>query len=352
MVAGISLGEPLLSIAVPDLDIKLIVIDEDIDMTEFDAQLTTMVESHLDVFMFLTGQLKPSAAAVHTKSFVGVALNSTVKRTLLGKQGDEETGLPVSLIQSDFRGYAEFTFATNGEKAAAAGLSSELETLTKDSMKECFRGKPYDRLVQRIAEHPLLSLIVKIQVLIDNEVIVEGNVADILDPDNEEDDSLSIVAVVAILLLCLMATAVVLLIIVMRKMQLETERNTRKKKWRRSRRENSESDYSWERDQSWRPPKEEEDGDKWMDEMTKKITSIPIRTISKPRNPKKRPLKPRPAERERQSADLSCIDEDVSGMDDSNSANNDVKATMELDDIELDERQEFEPVTVNSSCII
>ena len=347
VVAGVSLGEVPLSIAVPDLALKLIVIDEDIDMQAFDAALTTIIESHLDAFMFLSRQLPPSGAAVYTKAFVGVALNSTVKRTLLGKQGDQETLLPVSLVQSDFTGNAAFSFATNDEKAAASSQSSELLVLTKDSAIECFRGAQYDRLVQRLAEHPLLSLVAKIQVLVEDELIAEGDVADTMDSDNE---SLSVVAIVAILLLCLMAVAAVMLIIVMRKLKSEAQRNSRKK-WRRPRPENSDSDYSWEKDQ-WHPSEREESGDAWMDEMTKKITSIPIRTVSKPKSSlKKKPMTPRPAARERQSTELACIDEDESGMDDS-SVNMDFREIMEVDDVELDERQDFEPATVNSSCII
>jgi len=258
-------------VMLPEFDIKAKVANNDVDFAKFQDAIEGVTSSHLDNYL---DDVLPPKGHFSVQNFQGFDLDSRLLHVFLG---DEVAANNVQkwLVQASFSGSADFV-GTQGESKAAE----------EDQVKEAFRqllmmglqDEQFSLFEKQLLSNEVLSDIESVDVIVDGEVIATGGSSK--DKANEQPSSdpkrklTKVGMAAAIIFGCfvLMLTAFALYWYRQRKRKRRMRELARKR-----------SKESTKTEDSFSPSDAPEgDRDGWMDEWTKKITSIPLRDSAKP----------------------------------------------------------------------
>ena len=301
-----------LTVAMPPIVLNIIAMDDDTDMAEFSTQLTLAMETHLEATLPET--LAPSNI-MSAADFRHVSLTGNVERVELGKEEEGEPPVvptftqidtqevipedtPLSLIQANLRGFAQFSFASLKAQEMAADRTTQVATSVELATMESLEGAEYDQLLALIGEDPLLTIAVKVQITVAGEVLNESNVPNDEDQAQLEGDSdndekggfMRIMSSVGILVMMVM-----MLITLYRFIHNKREEHLKKQKqgkrsWKRPKSDHSESSYS-QQSQSQRTSSAQSDQEAWMDAKAQQLATVQTRPVGSPARKSKRMLK-------------------------------------------------------------
>ena len=189
---------------------KAIIVDENVQIDQFKLEIDKVAELHL--VNFFMDELPVEAVVVNRNQFRSVTLTSSIERVPVDIQ-DNTTTFTLSVLRSEFNGYANFT--ASEDEVDNAVLNKELINNTTD-----LRLITFDAFRQRIGfwhfadlikANNLLAVTGKLQIVVDNVIVGEAD----LDNDNRDEkdeidevDEVSTLTIVLICVACILVACV------------------------------------------------------------------------------------------------------------------------------------------------
>jgi hypothetical protein len=261
----------------PRFTLKFIAIDDALNLTETEFYLKSTLEIHLqnDLMKF-----KDLAALWE---LVELALQTpSLDRTFLGN----ESGIPVSLLRTDWSGSMLMTLKNDtidNELLSEADRTDQARWT--ESVYMALQGESLFELLRTWGNHPVLqNVIAKVQVEnADGTILDEANIADAFPPPPPPPKKRLFTKQSIIMTVIIMAVMAVIMLLCWlckkrraKKLE-EKQRLARREKWNKlkERRDRERAEKKAKELAQQQPGTEE-----WMDEMTKSLTSIPVRDTS------------------------------------------------------------------------
>lgn len=321
----------------------------------FQIDLEITIKDHLE--KALISDL-PSTGVISKDAFQ----NITLKSQLTQIDSTLRDGEMVSVFQASFSGALHF------ESQDQLSVTGDYSTTFKNIFTTAFQGESYWALVGDFVADDVLMIIEDVQINIGGRTIVLGEVQELqgggnnspvspaltsttagASPANQDASSshkgLAIAAAVVFGVMSSMMTCIVIYLYVDRR-----KKHRRKKKSQRNDENQDDNDGA------------EENTDSWLDEWTRKITSIPLRQpITKPTQPK---VLPHPAKRQQLKNFLFCIAEEDDVIeeveqpsfvkaegDDCILEDIDLDIPRQFDDVDAASPSDYEPRVINNSMV-
>jgi hypothetical protein len=197
--------------SLPRIIMKLIIVDENVQIEQFKLEIDKIAQLHL--VNFFMDDLPTDALIVNRNQFRSITLTSTIERVPVEIQ-DNTTSLTLSVMRSEFTGFGNFSVSE--DEVATSVLSKDLINNTTD-----LRLYVFDAFRQRIGfwyfadlikANNLLELTGKLQIMVDNVIVAEADLNND-NPDDTNDNSkdgknLSRLAIVLIIVTCVVVACV------------------------------------------------------------------------------------------------------------------------------------------------
>ena len=306
---AIGQAEEPLTLPLPDFVAKLIVVDDDLDLNEFQTFFTNAVQSHLQAYI---PNAIPHNGNLRSGRPESIQLKTSITRNFLGSV--DSAGVPVSMFRVDFTdGSADIVFADSDDKVLAEVRKNLAISDLRVAFEVSMMGEPFQALLRRIGANTVLDAAVKLQLDLDGDMLSEGNIAEATagpaQPGNKKPVSPMTIAAMIIFILMMVTILGTCMLSRRQKRLAAKDKEAKKRKWKKS--SESRREARLKREESLKKT----DPDQWMDKMAEKMTSIPVRNIgSTSKSSKFRKQKPqiaRPAFQGRKNSqeNLFCIEE-------------------------------------------
>ena len=196
--------------ALPRIIMKLIIVDDNVQIEQFKLEIDKL--SHLHLVNFFMDDLPTDAPIVNRNQFRSITLTSSIERVPVEIQ-DNSTSLMLAVMRSEFTGFGNFSVSE--DEVDFSVLSKDLINNTTD-----LRLHTYDAFRQRVgfwhfAElikgNNLLALTGKLQIMVDNVIVAEADLNDENADDTEDiskDEHMSRLAIVLICVTCVVVACI------------------------------------------------------------------------------------------------------------------------------------------------
>jgi hypothetical protein len=185
--------------AVPTFAMKLIILDNNVSLANFQSALDDIV--HIHVRNYVQYHLPDQPGELERTSFVDFSLESTIDRTPINLEEGIDSPVQLSVIRSAFEGFSLFSYteefvAMTGINASSVQDEAHLTPFLLDSFRQ---HKGFWEFAELIIDDEVLGTTGKVQISVNSVLVAEADLLnDTPEVDNGSDLTPSMIGIISV----------------------------------------------------------------------------------------------------------------------------------------------------------